>query len=55
MNAAELSATSGWPMFRTLVGIGVICSVLIVSVYRFTAPAIEQNQTALLDEFALLR
>ena len=50
MNAAELSATSGWPMFRTLVGIGVICSVLIVSVYRFTAPAIEQNQTALLDE-----
>lgn len=33
-----------WPMYRALVGIGILCGLLIVSVYEVTRPIIEANK-----------
>ncbi len=35
-----------WPMYRALVGVGLVCAVLIVLVYQFTKPIIAANQLA---------
>ncbi len=39
-----------WPMFRALVGIGVICSLLIVIAFIGTKPIIEKNRAEFLDK-----
>ena len=47
--SASVSVTTIWPMYRTLVGLGMACALCIVSVFILTAPAIEQNQKAALQ------
>lgn len=42
--SAQSNSYSIWPVYRTLVGIGMLCALLIVSVFIATAPAIEQNR-----------
>lgn len=37
-------------MYRAMVGIGLICAVIIVSVFQFTLPVISQNRLELLQE-----
>ncbi|MGD8568425.1 MAG: FMN-binding protein [Gammaproteobacteria bacterium] len=39
-----------WHMYRAMVGIGVVCGFIIVSVFQLTAPAIKENQRALLEK-----
>ena len=36
--------TSAWSMYRAIVGIGVLCALLIVTVYQTTASRIRENQ-----------
>lgn len=38
------SLASPWVIYRTLIGVGSICALLIVSVYIVTAPSIQQNR-----------
>ncbi len=38
-----------WPMYRALVGVGLMCGLLIVSVFLFTLPIIEKNQAEALQ------
>jgi len=45
MNTISLTPLSSWQLFRALVSIGVICSLLIVGVFQLTASTIEKNQT----------
>jgi len=33
-----------WHMYRALVGVGLLCGFLIVTVYEYTRPVIERNQ-----------
>lgn len=35
-------ASSVWPMYRAMVGVGALCGLLIVSVYQATRPRIER-------------
>lgn len=37
-------APSAWKMYRSMVGVGLLCGLLIVSVYAFTFPIIEKNK-----------
>jgi electron transport complex protein RnfG len=45
---AERPPTSAWSIYRAIVGIGVVCALLIVSVYRSTAGRIRENQARFL-------
>lgn len=38
-----------WPMYRALVGIGMLCGLLIVSVYVLTGPVIARNEARALE------
>ncbi len=38
-----------WPMYRAMVGVGLLCSLLIVSVYLGTAPRIAHNRAVALE------
>jgi electron transport complex protein RnfG len=53
MSQAELATrpapTSAWHMYRAMVGVGVFCGLLIVSVYQVTLPVIEQNKAEALQ------
>ena len=50
------SFSQNWRMYRTLVGIGTICGMVIVSVYLSTKPVIEFNKAVALEKaiFAVL-
>ncbi|MDH3532363.1 MAG: FMN-binding protein [Gammaproteobacteria bacterium] len=54
MNAPH--AVPSWPMYRTLVGIGMLCGLLIAIVFQGTRPVIERNRAAALERavFAVL-
>lgn len=54
MNGAQ--ATPTWPMYRTLVGVGMFCGLMIAVVYQGTRPVIERNRAAALERavFAVL-
>ncbi|MCB1689932.1 MAG: FMN-binding protein [Halioglobus sp.] len=41
---------ASWPMYRALVGVGMLCGLLIVSVYVLTLPAITRNETRALQQ-----
>lgn len=41
---ASRPTESPWIIYRTLVGVGVICSLLIVSVFILTGPSIQRNR-----------
>ena len=53
MSNAELTAgpapTSTWQMYRAMVGVGVCCGLLIVTVYQVTLPVIEKNKAEALQ------
>lgn len=53
MSNAELAAapppTSAWHMYRAMVGVGVCCGLLIVTVYQVTLPVIEKNKAEALQ------
>ena len=51
---APQARTGAWPMYRAMVGVGLLCGVLIVTVYETTKPVIERNRQAAL-EVAILR
>ena len=40
---------STWHMYRAMVGIGLLCGLLIVTVYQFTLPIIKRNEAAALE------
>jgi len=43
--AAGLPARSEtWPMYRSMVGIGLLCGLLLVGAFQITKPIIERNQ-----------
>lgn len=47
----KLVATpNGWHMIRTLGGIGILCSFLIVFAFKITLPIIEKNKTEYLEK-----
>ena len=54
MSQAELasrpSPPSVWHMYRAMVGVGVFCGLLIVSVFQVTLPRIERNKAEALRE-----
>lgn len=54
MSHAELASRpappSTWHMYRAMVGVGVFCGLLIVSVYQVTLPVIERNKAEALQE-----
>ena len=41
--------TRAWPMYRALVGIGLLCGALIVTVFELTKPVIARNQAEALQ------
>ncbi|HXV75204.1 MAG TPA: FMN-binding protein, partial [Candidatus Polarisedimenticolaceae bacterium] len=40
---------AAWPMYRAMVGVGVICGLSIVTVFELTRPVIERNRAAALE------
>ena len=54
MSQAELATRptppSVWHMYRAMVGVGVFCGLLIVSVFQVTLPMIERNKAEALRE-----
>lgn len=56
MSGAAPEATPAppvWPMYRAMVGVGVLCGLLIVGVYLFTRPVIERNRAEALERAIL--
>jgi H+/Na+-translocating ferredoxin:NAD+ oxidoreductase subunit G len=51
-SAAQNSASppASWPMYRALVGVGMVCALLIVSVFVLTLPVIARNEAAALQQ-----
>ena len=53
MSSADANAThsqpSSWPLYRALVGVGIVCGLLIVSVYVLTLPVIARNEAEALQ------
>jgi len=47
-------APGAWPMYRALVGVGLLCGLLIVGVFDFTKPIIAKNRAEALQA-AILR
>ncbi len=45
----EVIVPSAWPMYRALVGVGILCALLIVSVYQFTLPIVAANRAEALQ------
>ena len=45
----EAAPTRAWPMYRAMVGIGVLCGLLIVTAYQITLPIIERNKAEALQ------
>ena len=50
---APAPAPRVWPMYRALVGVGLLCGLLIVSVFEFTRPVIQRNQAEALERAIL--
>ena len=53
MSSTELAThpapTSAWHMYRAMVGVGVLCGLLIVTVFQATLPIIERNKAEALQ------
>jgi len=47
--AAGAPAPSAWPMYRAMVGVGLLCGLLIVGVFLVTRPVIERNRAEALE------
>lgn len=46
---AGASRPPAWPMYRALVGVGLVCGLLIVTVFVLTGPVIARNEAAALQ------
>ncbi|MDJ0852449.1 MAG: FMN-binding protein [Myxococcota bacterium] len=42
-----------WPMYRAMVGVGLLCGLLIVGVYQLTGPVIARNRAEALERAIL--
>ena len=40
---------NAWPMYRAMVGLGLVCAIILVAVFRLTTPAIQHNKQLLLQ------
>jgi len=47
--AAAPQTVGAWPMYRAMVGVGLLCGLLIVSVYQATLPVIQRNKAEALQ------
>lgn len=47
--AGSETPTSVWHMYRAMVGIGLVCGLLIVTVFELTRPVIERNKAEALQ------
>jgi len=45
----SVAHTPSWPLYRALVGVGVVCALLIVSAYVLTGPVIARNEAEALQ------
>ena len=45
--------TPAWPLYRALVGVGVVCGLLIVSAFVLTSPLIARNEAEALQQAVL--
>jgi len=54
--APDTRATGAWPMYRALVGVGMLCGLLIAVAFQGTAPVIARNRAEALERavFAVL-
>lgn len=52
-NAALPTRSPVWPMYRAMVGIGLVCGILIVFGYQWTKPVIERNRAEALAKAIL--
>lgn len=41
---------TAWRLYRAMVGLGVLCAIIIVSVFEYTAPMIQQNKRDYLEQ-----
>jgi len=48
--ASRPAPPSTWHMYRAMVGIGVLCGLIIVTVFQLTRPIIERNQDEALQK-----
>ncbi|WP_455207879.1 FMN-binding protein [Kaarinaea lacus] len=46
----EPPSSRAWHMYRAMVGIGLVCAFIIVSVFQLTLPVIKQNRLELLQK-----
>ncbi len=53
-NPLPMAETPAWPMYRALVGVGVLCALLIVLVFEGTKPIIRANQIAAREQAIFL-
>jgi len=53
VSAAPAPAPRIWPLYRALVGVGLLCGLLIVSVFELTRPVIQRNQAEALQRAIL--
>jgi len=49
LHLVEPKAPETWPMYRALVGVGLVCGLLIVGAYELTLPIIERNRAEALE------
>ncbi len=54
MAGGDVDAAGVWPMYRALVGVGMLCGLLIVTVFVLTLPVIERNQAEALERAVFL-
>ncbi len=51
--AAQPQMARVWPMYRAMVGVGLLCGLLIVGVYELTGPVIARNKAEALERAIL--
>ena len=49
MNAPAPERPRAWPLYRAMVGVGLVCGLVIVGVYQLTAPRIARNEAEALQ------
>jgi len=52
--SVRFTLPTSWPLFRTLVGIGIACAFVIVIVFKATAPVIAKNNQEALEAAILI-
>ncbi len=45
---------ASWPMYRSMVGLGLVCSCLLAVVYILTLPIVQKNQALYLQQAVLM-